>query len=254
MLKDFSIEQFDVIIQAGQSNAEGCGLGDAQRPWEPNDRVWYLNNDFTISRAAETISGNQPRSDFSLSFAREYLENGCLDEGRKLLIIRSAVGGTGFLDKHWGPDDDHNSRMLKMIETALSLNPANRLVALLWHQGETDAVLNASYETHYANLLRFVRDTRAAFGVPELPFIAGDFVQHWEDDNSSVCAPVVDAIRAVCRDCGFGAFVETDGLLSNRQFAESRGSSSDDTIHFCRESLYELGKRYFREYAVLSKA
>ena len=29
MLRDFSKEAFDIIIQAGQSNAEGCGLGPA---------------------------------------------------------------------------------------------------------------------------------------------------------------------------------------------------------------------------------
>jgi len=36
-------------------------------------------------------------------------------------------------------------------------------------------------------------------------------------ESVAVCKPVLDAIRAVCRDCGHGAFVETDGLLSNLQ-------------------------------------
>ena len=46
MLKDFSKEEFDIIIQAGQSNSEGCGVGDVENPYTPNDSIWYLNNDF----------------------------------------------------------------------------------------------------------------------------------------------------------------------------------------------------------------
>ena len=251
MLKDFAKEPFDLLLQAGQSNAEGSGFGDAEKPWTPNDNVWYLNRDLTITRAAEIVDGNQIRSDFALGFARRYLEQGRLAGGRRLLIIRSAVGGTGFLDHHWGPEDDHRARMTEMVRTALALNKENRLVALLWHQGETDAVNHASFDTHYQNLTALVRDVRETFGVPALPFIAGDFVQQWKGENAEICAPVVEAIRAVCRDIGFAAFVETEGLLSNKQFAETRGQASDDTIHFCRNALYTLGERYFSAFAAL---
>ncbi len=33
MLRDFSTETFDVFIQAGQSNAEGFGLGSVPEPY-----------------------------------------------------------------------------------------------------------------------------------------------------------------------------------------------------------------------------
>jgi hypothetical protein len=140
-----------------------------------------------------------------------------------------------------------------MIRTALALNPENRLVCLIWHQGETDAVYNASYDVHYGNLFTLVKLTREAFGVPELAFIAADFVNQWRDDNAGICAPVLDAIHAVCRDSGNAAFVETDGLLSNRQQSEQDGRSLiDDTIHFSRRALYTLGKRYFEAYRAIS--
>lgn len=248
MLKDFTKERFDVLIQAGQSNAEGYGFGPVDDPWTGDERVWYLNQDFTITRAEEKVNGNEIQSNFSLSFAREYLNAGLLGDGRKLLILRAAVGGTGFLDGNWREEDPLFLRMTEMIRTALELNPENRLVGLLWHQGETDAGLKASYETHYGHLSTLVRLTREGFGTPDLPFVAGDFVHHWEGQNAEICKPVVDAMRAVCGDIGHAAFVETDGLLSNMQQLRREPLGWEDPIHFSRRAIYALGKRYFAAY------
>ncbi len=245
MLKDFTKESFDILIQAGQSNSEGYGFGPTDNPYQPNDRVWYLNGDFTITPAAEEVTGNEIQSNFALPFAREYIGNGYLAEGRKLLILRTVVGGTGFLEGSWKLTDDLYLRMMEMTRTALSLNENNRLAGLLWHQGETDATLNASYDVHYNHLMTLVQSVRDEFGVPELPFIAGDFVQHWKMDNIAVCTPVVAAIRAVCADCGHGGFAETDGLLSNLQELKRNPLGWEDPIHFSRKAIYELGKRYF---------
>jgi len=246
MLKDFSMDSFDIIIQAGQSNAEGYGFGPVEDPFRQDARVWYLNGDFTITPAAEIVNGNEIQSNFALSFAREYISNGHLAEGRKLLILRTAVGGTGFLENSWKLTDDLYLRMMEMTRTALALNAGNRLAALLWHQGETDAELNASYEVHYNHLMTLVKSVRDEFAVPELPFVAADFVHHWKNDHIAICTPVVDAIRAVCRDCGNGGFAETDGLLSNLQELARNPLGWEDPIHFSRRSIYELGKRYYR--------
>lgn len=248
MLKDFTKETFDIFIQAGQSNSEGYGLGEVDDPYEPNDQVWYMNGDFTISCAEEKVAGNEIQSNYALSFAREYIKNGLLKDGRKLLILRASVGGTGFLDNRWKMTDDLYLRMMEMIRTALALNEKNRLCGFLWHQGETDALLNASYEVHYGHLTKLLRSVRDEFHVPDLPFIAGDFVHHWKNENIEICLPVLDAIRDVCRDCGHGGFVETDGLLSNMQERHYSPLGSEDIIHFSRKSLYILGKRYFDTY------
>ena len=249
MLHDFTKDEFDIVIQAGQSNSEGCGFGYTDEPYEPDWRVWYLNQDRTISLASERVANNGIQSNFSLSFAREYIRAGRLAEGRKLLIVRSAVGGTGFLDNHWKLSDDLYLQMTDMVRTALSLNPSNRLVALLWHQGETDAICNATYEQHYGHLTDLIKNTRNNFAVPDLPFVAGDFVHHWRDIYAEICAPVLKAIRDVCADCRHGGFVETDGLESNSQNGVKHPFGwEDDSIHFSRDALYELGKRYFAEF------
>ena len=246
MLKDFTKENFDIIIQAGQSNAEGSGFGPAAMPYQPKDTVYVMEQNRMIGVAREYADGNVIRGNFALSFADGYINAGLLKEGRKLLILRTAVGGTGFLDQKWRPQDPLFLQMLDMTRTALSLNPANRIVCVLWHQCETDAILNADYDTHCKNLSTLIRLTREAFG--EIPFIAGDFVQQWEAEYAAICAPVVDAMRAVCKVTAACAFVETDGLKSNKQQLEAEMPGMEDTIHFSRQSLYELGRRYFDAY------
>ena len=253
MLKDFTEETFDIFIQAGQSNSDGTGFGNADEPYELDERVWYLNGDFTISMAAEKVVENGIQSTFALSFAREYLRHGLLKEGRKLLILRTAVGGTGFLNHRWNRTDDLYLRMMEMIRTALSLNKENRLMGFLWHQGETDAGLNADYEGHYNRLMGLLQSVREEFQAPELPFIAGDFVQQWKQENEAICRPVLAAIRDVCKDCGHGGFVETDGLKSNVQEGVWNALCKDanDNIHFSRNACYLLGERYFEVYLKL---
>lgn len=268
MLKDFSLEYFDIIILAGQSNSEGYGFGGVENPYEPNEQVWYMegnciydadkeiwyvNGEFTISRAAEKVFGNELQSTYALSFAREYINSGLLKEGRKLLILRTAVGGTGFLNNQWKMTDVLYLRMMEMIADALALNKNNRLVGLLWHQGETDVDLGASYEIHYYHLMKLLCSVRDEFHVPRLPFIAGDFAHYWKVGKEEKCAPVIDAIRDVCKDCGYGAFVETDGLLSNFEELNRNTLGWKDDVHFSRKSCYILGKRYFEAFCRIEK-
>lgn len=258
MLKDFTQEKFDIIIQAGQSNSEGFGVGPVDEPYEPNDSVWYLNQDFTVSLAAESVTQNEVKGTFALSFAREYLKAGLLKEGRKLLIVRSAVGNTCFSDGHWTMDGDCYLRMMEMIRTALSLNSENRLIALLWHEGEGDAVMKATHDAQYEHLTEMLASVRKEFSVPALPFLAGDFVHSWRDDCIDICEPVVTAIRDFCRDSEYSAFVETDDLVTN--FGELHRATPcgkdmiEDPIHFSRRSLYILGKRYFDAFTEMTKS
>jgi len=137
---------------------------------------------------------------------------------------------------------------MEMIRTALALNAENRIVGFLWHQGETDAIANVSYEVHYHHLMGLLTSVRREFHISDVPFIAGDFVHHWKNENLEICTPVVEAIRAVCRECGYGAFVETDGLLSTLQELERDPLGWLNYLHFSRKALYELGHRYFETY------
>ncbi len=262
MLKDFTKEKFDIIIQAGQSNAEGNGMGNVEKPYKPTEDVWFMcgpldRHEFYMYPACEGVRENEILSNFILKFAENYVADQRLKDGRKLLVLCTAVGGTGFIDGQWKRTDCYYLRMMDMIRTALSLNEENRLVGLIWHQGESDSLFKASFEVHYNHLMGLLNSVREEFKVPEIPFVAGDFVYDWRDKNSEVCAPVLNAIRAVCSDYAFGDFVESDGLKSNMQelnrLTPCSGMMIVDDIHFSRKSLYELGDRYYHAFSKICK-
>lgn len=254
------MDKFDIIIQAGQSNAEGMGLGCVINEFQPslrisslsaektvehlpeNLKIVYADKPFDLKVAEERLSGGQKIADFALPFAQFYA-NELLQEDRKVLIIRAAVGGSGFYKKHWTRDGVLYTKMLEMLDYALSLNPENRLVAFLWHQGEHDAFEKNDPNVFKEQLKFMIENVRNRYSVPNLPFIAGDFVNEWKMKNLDDCIPIVEKIKETIKDVGCSAFIETSDLLSNNQAVKN-----GDDIHFCRAAQYELGKRYFKAY------
>lgn len=260
------MDKYDIIIQGGQSNAEGFGIGAVTEEYVPDDDVLYLEAEkeisieegkgvvvkfpdkpFTIARACERDGKDGALGDFSLTFARDYKKNGLLKNGRKLLIVRAAVGGTGFMKKHWGTQDCLFLKMLEMTDYALSLNEENKVVAFLWHQGEHDAVeLNTARE-YYRQLSSMLSTVRSKYG--DVPFVAGDFVSDWKNQHTDITLPIVDSIKNVVKDSGNAAFVETADLPSN-----DKKTGNGDPLHFSREALHILGERYFAAFSSLKKA
>lgn len=254
------MEKYDIIILGGQSNAEGAGLGEVENIYQPNDkilcmdaektvevapeamRVTFLDKPFSIQVANERLGENGQRvGSFALIFAREYMASGLLEEGRKLLIVRVAVGGTGFKKGHWGVNAPLYYKLREMTDYALSLNTENKVVAFLWHQGEHDAFEGNPPENYKKQLLELLSDVRARY--KGVPFIAGDFVNEWKSLNIESCAPIVDVIKDVVAEIGNSAFVEAADLPSNNETRKD-----GDNIHFCKQSAYALGERYFDAY------
>ena len=248
--------KFDIIIQAGQSNSEGYGLGPVEREYVPTEKVWqldapkrvtslpngmdivYLDEPLVLKVAEECEGENGKIGNFGLTFAEEYIKAGMLQEGRAILIIRAGVGGTGFYRKEWGLGSLLYNKLTELVDYALSLNEENRVVALLWHQGECDSAEKTPPEKFEAELTAQMLDTRARYG--EMPMVAGDFVNEWKSKNLELCEPIVAKIKEVFAKLGRGAFVETADLLSNNQ-----KTGNGDDIHFCRQSQHILGRRYF---------
>ena len=255
------MEKFDIIIQGGQSNAEGSGRGPSIYEYEPSDDIYYLNapkkvenveggvgvtftgEPFVLSIAKEREDANGKIGDFSLAFAKKYIADGKLEKGRKLLIIRSAVGGTGYAFGHWGVGKPLQEKMLGMTDYALSLNSENRIVAFLWHQGEHEAVYRTKPDDFKKYLLATIDAVRSRYALPALPFVCADFVQHWKMHNLDWCNPIIAKMKEITEEINDACFVETKGLLSN-----DRKHNNGDTIHFSREALHELGERYYMAY------
>ncbi|MBQ2714632.1 MAG: hypothetical protein IJF76_03270 [Clostridia bacterium] len=262
---DYSREKFDVIILAGQSNAEGGGMGDEQG-YIADDRVLVMRGDFSAT-VKEGEYGNQYldlnlspnyyvevaknyekdgviRSNLSYFAALDYA-NEKLDNGRKVLIVQTAIGGTGFAKKHWGVGDILHARMVDMVNTVLQANPENRIVGLLWHQGEHDSFENEQLNTkerkefYYDKLNEFIKDVRGRWG--DIPFICAGFTKAWYDQYPTQCKAIYDAIDRVINSHDKAYFIKNTFDLKNNK--EALGVS--DEVHFCNASLKILGHRYY---------
>ncbi len=251
--------KFDIILQAGQSNAEGCGRGVVTKEYEPTDKVWlldapkrvtalpdrmdivYLDEPFVLKIAEEATDNDGKIGNFGLTFAEDYIKAGFLKEGRAVLIIRAGVGGTGFARKEWGVGSLLYNKLVELADYALSLDEDNRVVGFLWHQGEHDSAEKNPPEKFGAELKAQMLSLRERYG--NMPIVAGDFVNEWKSKNLELCNPIVAKIKEVVAECGRGAFVETSDLPSNNQ-----KTGNGDDIHFCRESQHILGRRYFEAF------
>ena len=266
---------YDIIVLAGQSNAEGTGLGDGPvfqgderilRLYDPQDNGFAPNEngemilkvkrpwEFLIAPAEERFCDGCNRASFGLWFATEYIKHGLLQDGRKILMVNAAVGGTGFKRGHWGRGEILSERLYEMLDKAL-LGEENKIVAFLWHQGEHDVFENMTlpretvYENYRASLSTFFGDVRKKYSQCSFPILAAGFSEQYCNQNEgyrSGCDTVLRATKSVCAELENAAVIDTFDLRSNDQ-----ASGNGDLVHFCRESLYELGKRYFEKYLQL---
>lgn len=275
MIINPSDDKFDIIIVAGQSNASGCGLGETKTPWQTCDNIMMFNKSYKadvvstpygdmievqdtgdcyLSLADERGEKDNKTAVFCLAFAKKYVENR-LEKGRKVLLVQAAIGGTGFAKNHWGENQKLSNRMFEMVDAALSMNTENRIVAILWHQGEHDIFENArlDYEqrkTFYIEKLsKFITSVRAKYG--NVPFISAGFCKTWLDlQQKERVGAIVDAYKFVISKTPLAGHVENTGdLKSNSQAVVG----SEDTVHFCRDSSYELGRRYYEKYIDIIK-
>ena len=258
---NFEKNDYDVIILAGQSNAEGYGRGEVSEEYLPDEDIISLTPSFTSVYKVENgvdslsvvyhdeplkfavadvrIDKEQVTNSLSLTFSEEYKKNGYLKNGRKLLIINAAIGATGFENNYWGLGKMLYNKMTEMVDYVLSLNSENKIVAFLWHQGEHDAGHLNPPAVYKAQLKEMIDAFKERYDLPDMPFVSGDFVNEWKSANLAICAPIIDVIKEVTESEN-GVFVETSDLMSNNE-----RNGDGDPIHFCRESLHILGRRYF---------
>ena len=269
IIKNPSNDKFDIIIVAGQSNALGCGVGETKNSFVKNDKIFMLNEDFTadfvddelkmtntgicyLEIADERVENGEKKASFTLSFASKYAKNHLI-AGRKLLLVQTAVGGTGFARHHWGENESLTVRMFEMVEQALKMNSENKIVAVLWHQGEHDMFRNKElnynerYDFYYNKLYAFIKNLRDKYG--KVPFISGSFCPTWmaQNERENVDA-ILDVYKKLDATIENFAFVyKTEDLKCNFQSINKGG----DYVHFCRDSSYKLGRRYYKEYVKL---
>jgi hypothetical protein len=228
----------------------------SQREGEPI-ALAYLSHGFQSFYLRYTTASDSeelakfPTMLIEAAMAVAYVRINAKKYGVEVGLIPCADGGTSLDQwKEGGLLYDHAVYQARLAQRT------STIAGVLWHQGESDAMVNASEAQHYGNLEYLIRGVREATGESELPFVMGDFVQHWKNSSPEItaqCLPVVNAMRRICADMG-GEFVESDGLISNAQNPKRPDDGFlVDTIHFCRESSHELGQRYFAGWQKIAK-
>lgn len=272
--EEFKNVDFDIIVLTGQSNAEGNGVTKKENGYvfentyqledtnvtsiapdiySPGATIYQISMPTVsqIVKAYERKNGEDNIStELSSSFAGLYEKNK-LEKGRKLLILKAAVGGSGFSRKEWGRKSMFGDRMAIMINDILALNPNNKIVCFLWHQGEHDAYENAQfskkerYDFYYAHLKEQFEVFREFANVP---IIAGKIIKDWGKDFVEQISAIEEATQVVCDEIGNAYLVDVDDLISNDQEI-----GNGDNIHFSYTSCRKLGEKYYRAYEKLSK-
>ena len=182
-LKNYRQEarDYDIFIILGQSNSIGWGrtidpnierIGstmddDYNNTEDPLIEQWTnypiengIKPEDEIIVAKERLYHLDPgtNSDYGLaiSFARQYIREGKLSNGRKILLIGSGWNGTGFLNqsgRHWqvktgdisGGEVRLYDMSLERIRSAISpgnVGPNSLVKGIFWVQGEADAVVS----------------------------------------------------------------------------------------------------------------
>lgn len=276
--EDFTNENFDIVLLIGQSNAEGYGIGPVENEYEPTDNIMQFTDSYpvmyrintegiealdvpqtTIYRitpmAENTRKGMGKLGCLATSFVKRYYDEYLSETKRKVLLIRAAIGGTGFMRKQWTPQGVMFERAIDMTDIALGLNPENKLSAILWHQGEGEAIdgKGKSYGELYAfylnSLTKLVSDFKSKYK-KDIPFLAGGHCDDWIIHYLTESTAITDATKDVMAKFDCAGYVETAGLGSNERII--RGKHPDE-VHFNRPSLYELGERYFTVYREIRK-
>ena len=237
---------YDVYLVIGQSNMAGRGeMTESDKDVIPG--VYILDdrdsivpasaplNIYSSVRKKKEIQGVNP----SLSFCKVVSEK----TSRKILLVVNARGGTSI--ERWmkdykgtvrysakvdGPERDGMlipSLYEEAVRRARIAMQYGQLKGILWHQGESNSDKDASKQ-YLSQLNRFVTDLRNDLNAPDVPFVAGEI---YEGYNNAVYFN--RQIRKISRKIDNAYCVSSKGCTSN-----------PDNLHFSRDGQILLGKRY----------
>jgi Carbohydrate esterase, sialic acid-specific acetylesterase len=180
---------YDVILLAGQSNMSGRGMEyDLAGLDSVDPRIFQYGNTgvaeyaHVISQAVEPLNMlDVPRGmGPGLVFARWYSMHAEIN--RRILLVPAAHGNTPLVSDRpptWRPDIPDSLCAMAIAHTMAAMKAAGRNVclrAVLWVQGETDALNDVTSDLYRQQLDLLIAGLRAAFQQPTLPFVIGQMV------------------------------------------------------------------------------
>ena len=232
-----------LVLLVGQSNMAGrAPLTDETR--QPIERCWMLGRDGKWTMTSNPIHFDKPCAGVGPAdeFARRYIAD---HPGETLGLVPCAVGGSplsSWLPEADGPNGENFRTALERVKVA---KRHGTFVAMLWHQGETDAgrhTYEELMEYYPKGFSRIAAAFRREIG-NDVPVVVGE-IGRWMRRDGDHAARVNPAIRECTR------------IVSGCACVSSEGLSNKDEHHFDAPSAKTLGSRYYNAWkssAVMNK-
>ena len=229
-----------LILCLGQSNMAGRGkMTEADRAVVPHAYKLNASNRWVQACSPyhfdKTVAGVGPVDEF----VRRYLKD---HPGESVGVVPCAVGGSSVTT--WKVF--RNGKKGKNLETALARAAAaatnGSYVAILWHQGETDAEKwsAARFRKEYVADVESVAQAVRKVTGEDVPFLAGE-IGRWLRKDGDHAERVNPFTNLIPTKVPHSAVVSSEGL------------ANQDPHHFTRESQLELGARYYAAWKDLAE-
>lgn len=223
-----------LILLMGQSNM--AGRAKPRTPFEnaPLPNAFKMNPDGKWVNASSPIhydrksAGTGPVEEF----VRRYIAD---HPTEKVGIVPCAVGGSQLATWFASGEGKIGSNYRAAIARAKAARANGEFIAVLWHQGETDATnydmkkLDEYYAREFSNM---VKSLRKELGNDKLPFIIGEIGEFWGDKAKKI-NPVLNSLAESIPEC---------------EIVSAKGLKDFDKLHFDFKSVTELGRRYYEAY------
>ena len=204
------------------------------RAFQPLQTTFYDNS------VAEAQYKSNSYTALDFYFARAYAAD---HPDEDVLILKNAVGGTGFRNNNWNDGDVLDLNVTPFLQTALAQVSGEYTTiefgGILWHQGEADA---SASEVYGANLVALVARHRgyveAEIANSSAPFICGTMVSRWIEERS-----LNYEVDAVHRDIA--------NLVPNADFVDLSDLDQEGwslTNHFLVDEYKTIGARYYQKW------
>ena len=212
-----------VFLTLGQSQTANAG----ETRFAPTGNVFNLNPfDGKLYRARDPLLGcNEDRGNFASRMGQLLVEKGRWDN-----VVLLPIGVCGTAIAEWVPDGHLHHRIVAAVGClrGMRLMPT----AVLWGQGEADAVPGANGERYRVSLLRIVGALRALGVEAPVHVAVSTFCNTTSDGNAAIRA----AQRAIVRPVdGIFAGPDTDRLGIAYRF---------DYCHFTDEGLWAVARMW----------
>lgn len=231
-----------LVLLVGQSNMSGRAPVDEEHR-RPIERCLKLTRDGLWAEAVNPFHFDRRHCGVGPAdeFARRYLAE---HPGETLGLVPCAVGGSPVSSWTPSPKGRRGINYRAALERARLAQKNGQIVAILWHQGETDAAKSSAARL-MAEYPKAVAEIAAAFrrdlGLGEsVPFIVGE-IGRWKRPGGDHAARINPAIGECAR------------VIPNSACVSSEGLSRQDAHHFDSASVKTLGDRYYEAWKGLAK-